>query len=193
MVHLQELKVKFCPMLLPLRLKIRTLRTALGLKGAWEATQDVLSATDVHPGLNTAAGRDVASPRQSVLLLNYPEYWKYFPNICPKASLNASPISSFPCPLLLHLQPKSGPPQTCRKGIGRQHKARAMLGFMCLPCLDRSFCVQPKPAEFNWKSNSFYLFNAWMSECCFLGFGPSCCLCWVTEMSLTPVLFISKE
>lgn len=84
---------------------------------------------------------------------------------------------------------KSGPPQTSRKGIGGQHKAGAVLGFMCLPCLEKSFCVQPELAEFNWKSNSFCLFNAWVSECCFLGFGPSCCLCWVRKCP-TPVLFM---
>lgn len=97
----------------------------------------MFSATDVHPGCKTAAGRDVASPRQSVLLLNPPDYWKDFPNTCHKASPNASPISSFPCLLLLHLQPKSGPPQTGRKGTGGQHKS-CLAPCACLAWTDPS-------------------------------------------------------
>lgn len=87
-------------------------------------------------------------------LLNYPSYWKDFPNICPQASLNSSPISSHLCLLLLHLRPSQGHP----KHAG-QESGRAILGFMCLACLKRSFCAQARPAEFNWKSNPFCFFK----------------------------------
>ena len=78
----------------------------------------MLSATDVRPLLETATGGDVTSPRQFVPLLNYPNYWKDFPNICPQASLNSSPISSYPCLLLLHLSPNQGHPKHAGKESG---------------------------------------------------------------------------
>lgn len=131
--------------------------------------------------------------RISQAICSLQNYWKDVPNICPQASLKSSPTSSHLCLLLLHLSPSQGHPKHAGRELGR-----AILGLMCLVCLKRSFCVQARPAEFNWKSNSFrfFVFNVWMSECCFLGFGPSCCLsagsckcpwhqCWQTSCQMS--------
>lgn len=72
-----------------------------GLEGS-EAAR--MCSQPLADALERARGRDASSPRQSVPSLNYPDCWKDFPNICPRAALNPSLISS--CPRLPLLQPQ---------------------------------------------------------------------------------------
>lgn len=129
MSHLQELKVKTVSCATFSSSKDQGTENSPGLEGSMRGRPGYSVIHRCPSRLRNGHWQRCLISQATCSPVNYPKYWKDFPNICPRASLK----------FIIHLvlsdltaaisQPKSGPPPTRRKGIGWWRKAGPYLAL----------------------------------------------------------------